>query len=74
MDDSLLSLPKINILYISMQFTRKFTIIIGLLILLVFAFSNLNAERVFAEIFARRNPILMDCSYEGWSFKFDNLQ
>jgi hypothetical protein len=55
-----------------MQFTRKITIIIGLLILLVFAFSTLDIERVFAKTFTRSSPILMDYSYEGWSFKFDN--
>ncbi|WP_310430162.1 hypothetical protein [Chamaesiphon sp. VAR_48_metabat_135_sub] len=55
-----------------MQFTRKFLIIIGLLIFLGFAFSNLDIERVFAKKITRSSPISMDYSYEGWSFKFDN--
>jgi hypothetical protein len=55
-----------------MQFTRKFLIIIGLLILIGFAFINLEIDRVFAKTFTRNSPISMDYSYEGWSFKFDN--
>ena len=55
-----------------MKFTRKFLIILGLLIFLGFAFSNLEIERVFAKTFTRSSPIVMDYSYEGWSFKFDN--
>jgi hypothetical protein len=55
-----------------MQFTRKFLIILGLLIFLGFGFSNLDIEQVFAKTFTRSSIISMDYSYEGWAFKFDN--
>jgi hypothetical protein len=55
-----------------MKFTRKIPIILGLLIFLGFVFSNLDIERVFAKISTRSNPISVNYSYEGWSFKFNN--
>jgi hypothetical protein len=52
-----------------MRFTRKFLIILGLLIFLGFGFSNLDIEQVFTKTFARSSIIPIDYSYEGWAFK-----
>lgn len=55
-----------------MQFIHKFIIILGLSILLGFAFSNLDITQAFARKNTAHNANLIDYSYEGWSFKFDN--
>jgi hypothetical protein len=55
-----------------MQFIRKFTIILGLSIILGFAFSHLDIVAAFTRNPSKGGVNVIDYTYEGWSFKFDN--
>jgi hypothetical protein len=55
-----------------MRFIHKLIIIVGLLIFIGFTFFSLNTVQVFAKSSTQNSHSLMNYSYEGWSFKFDN--
>jgi hypothetical protein len=55
-----------------MGFIRKFTIMLGLSIMLGFAFSHSDLVQAFTRNTNKSSVNAIDYSYEGWSFKFAN--